>query len=47
MRPEDEDAVALEIQTDCLFLLSVLCEGDVHRKVRGVSSVSAPPYSPD
>ncbi|XP_058610021.1 cilia- and flagella-associated protein 69-like isoform X2 [Onychostoma macrolepis] len=31
-RPEDEDAVALEIQTDCLFLLSVLCEGDVHRK---------------
>ncbi|XP_016308850.1 cilia- and flagella-associated protein 69 [Sinocyclocheilus anshuiensis] len=31
-RPQDEDAVALEIQTDCLFLLSVLCEGDVHRK---------------
>uniref|UniRef100_A0A672L7A5 Cilia- and flagella-associated protein 69 ARM repeats domain-containing protein n=1 Tax=Sinocyclocheilus grahami TaxID=75366 RepID=A0A672L7A5_SINGR len=30
--PSDEDAVALEIQTDCLFLLSVLCEGDVHRK---------------
>ncbi|XP_026088119.1 cilia- and flagella-associated protein 69 isoform X3 [Carassius auratus] len=31
-RPQDEDAVALEIQTDCLLLLSVLCEGDVHRK---------------
>ncbi|XP_016396265.1 cilia- and flagella-associated protein 69-like [Sinocyclocheilus rhinocerous] len=31
-RPQDEDAVALEIQTDSLFLLSVLCEGDVHRK---------------
>ncbi|XP_043089032.1 cilia- and flagella-associated protein 69-like isoform X2 [Puntigrus tetrazona] len=31
-RPEDEDAVALEIQTDCLLLLSLLCERDLHRK---------------
>ncbi|KAK2887814.1 hypothetical protein Q8A67_016042 [Cirrhinus molitorella] len=31
-RPEDEDAVALEIQMDCQFVLSVLCEGDMHRK---------------
>ncbi|XP_067267132.1 cilia- and flagella-associated protein 69-like isoform X2 [Chanodichthys erythropterus] len=31
-RPEDEDAVSLEIQIDSQFILSVLCEGDVHRK---------------
>ncbi|XP_073677631.1 cilia- and flagella-associated protein 69-like [Garra rufa] len=31
-RPEDEDAVSLEIQVDCQFILSVLCEGDMHRK---------------
>ncbi|XP_067281509.1 cilia- and flagella-associated protein 69-like [Pseudorasbora parva] len=30
--PEDEDAVSLEIQIDSQFILSVLCEGDVHRK---------------
>ncbi|XP_050993225.1 cilia- and flagella-associated protein 69-like [Labeo rohita] len=31
-RPEEEDAVALEIQMDCQLVLSVLCEGDMHRK---------------
>ncbi|CAM4641314.1 unnamed protein product [Leuciscus chuanchicus] len=31
-RPEAEDAVSLEIQIDSQFILSVLCEGDMHRK---------------
>ncbi|XP_051658089.1 cilia- and flagella-associated protein 69-like isoform X3 [Manacus candei] len=29
---EKEDAILLEIQTDTLFILSVLCENDLHRK---------------
>ncbi|NWT49598.1 CFA69 protein, partial [Erythrocercus mccallii] len=29
---EKEDTILLEIQTDILFILSVLCENDVHRK---------------
>ncbi|NWU90845.1 CFA69 protein, partial [Upupa epops] len=29
---EKEDAIILEIQADLLFLLSVLCENDLHRK---------------
>ncbi|NWX48936.1 CFA69 protein, partial [Steatornis caripensis] len=29
---EKEDAILLEIQADILFLLSVLCENDLHRK---------------
>ncbi|NXU08922.1 CFA69 protein, partial [Pardalotus punctatus] len=29
---EKEDAILLEIQTDILFILSVLCENDLHRK---------------
>ncbi|NXV73629.1 CFA69 protein, partial [Atlantisia rogersi] len=29
---EKEDAILLEIQADILFLLSLLCENDVHRK---------------
>ncbi|NXE87406.1 CFA69 protein, partial [Menura novaehollandiae] len=29
---EKEDAILLEIQADTLFILSVLCENDVHRK---------------
>ncbi|NXL93444.1 CFA69 protein, partial [Alectura lathami] len=29
---EKEDAILLEIQADILFILSVLCENDVHRK---------------
>ncbi|NXC45583.1 CFA69 protein, partial [Penelope pileata] len=29
---EKDDAILLEIQTDTLFILSVLCENDVHRK---------------
>ncbi|XP_051728378.1 cilia- and flagella-associated protein 69-like isoform X2 [Ctenopharyngodon idella] len=32
VRPEDEDAISLEIQIDSQFILSVLCEGDMHRK---------------
>ncbi|KAK7124128.1 hypothetical protein R3I94_018478 [Phoxinus phoxinus] len=31
-RPEAEDAVSLEIQIESQFILSVLCEGDMHRK---------------
>ncbi|XP_077081312.1 cilia- and flagella-associated protein 69 [Siphateles boraxobius] len=31
-RPEAEDAVSLEIQIDSQFILSVLCEGDMHKK---------------
>lgn len=30
---EKEDAILLEIQADILFLLSALCENDLHRKV--------------
>lgn len=31
-RQEQDDGVCLEIQMDCLFILCVLCDGDVHRK---------------
>lgn len=30
---EKESAILLEIQADTLFILSVLCENDLHRKV--------------
>lgn len=30
---EKENTILLEIQADILFILSVLCENDVHRKV--------------
>lgn len=30
---EKEDAIVLEIQADILFILSALCENDLHRKV--------------
>lgn len=32
--PDDEDAVALEIKSDIQLILSVLCESDMHRKVK-------------
>lgn len=30
---EKEDAILLEIEADILFVLSALCENDLHRKV--------------
>lgn len=30
---QKDDAILLEIQANILFILSVLCENDVHRKV--------------
>lgn len=30
---EKENAILLEIQSDILFILSALCENDLHRKV--------------
>lgn len=28
-----EDEVAIEMQSDMLFILSCICEGDMHKKV--------------
>ena len=30
---EEYDAVEIEMQSDILFVLSCLCDGDMHRKV--------------
>lgn len=33
VRPDEEDAITLEIKSDIQLILSVLCETDMHRKV--------------
>lgn len=30
---DSDDAIDIEMQSDMLFILSCLCEGDMHRKV--------------
>lgn len=32
--PDEEDVVTVEIKSDILMILSMLCENDMHRKVR-------------
>lgn len=32
--PDEDDAVTLEIKSDIQLILSVLCESDMHRKVK-------------
>lgn len=32
--PDEDDVVTLEIKSDIQLILSVLCESDMHRKVK-------------
>lgn len=32
--PDDNDSIDIEMQCDMLFIVSSLCEGDTHRKVK-------------
>lgn len=32
--PDEDDGVTLEIESDIHLILSVLCESDMHRKVK-------------
>ena len=32
--PDENDSIDVELQCDMLFIVSSLCEGDTHRKVR-------------
>lgn len=32
--PDEDDGVTLEIESDIQLILSVLCENDMHRKVK-------------
>ena len=40
--PEEYDAVEIEMQSDILFILSCLCDGDMHRKVGHASYDRSP-----
>ena len=31
--PDENDSIDIEMQCDMLFILSCLCDGDIHRKV--------------
>lgn len=37
---DKDDVVNIEMQCDMLFILSALCDGDVHRKVRMKSELN-------
>lgn len=34
--PDENDGIDVELQCDMLFIVSSLCEGDTHRKVRSL-----------
>jgi len=34
--PDENDSIDVELQCDMLFIVSSLCEGDTHRKVRSL-----------
>ncbi len=41
VNPDEEDVVTVEIKSDIQLILSVLCEGEMHRKVKSAHDYSS------